>query len=368
MQTVGERGVRQGERAVVVEPRSLPDWEAAHVFLEVARCGSFRSAALKMGQSINALRRKVEELEHSLGTALLTRQVNGVRLTDEGDYIFTAALQMEAASFGIVQARNTFEKEIEGEVRLAVTEGLGTFWLTPRLVEFQRANPRLMINLACAMKSVDVLRLEADISVQLQRPEASDLKVAKLGRMHLVPFASKQYLETYGTPATKEDLVKHRFVVQADSDKSWQSFYDKIFPGVSPIGLVSLRSNVSSAHYWSIAKGAGIGMLPTYGYALGADLVPLNIDVYHSLEIWLTYHPDAKRIARVKRTLGWIIRSFDAKRFPWFRDEFIPPTELAAAYNGPPLVNMFAGYAGRYPRSVALATIQYNRASILACW
>ena len=49
--------------------------------------------------------------------------------------------------------RNYAERDVEGEVRLAVTEGLGTFWLAPRLVEFQRANPKLMVHLNCAMKS-----------------------------------------------------------------------------------------------------------------------------------------------------------------------------------------------------------------------
>ena len=82
----------------------------------------------------------------------------------------------------------------------------------------------------------------------------------------------------------------------------------------------------ASAHYWSIAKGAGIGMLATYGPVLGAQLIPLDIGVIQSLDIWMTYHPDVKRIARVKRMIDWIVQSFDPQRFPWFRDEFIHPT------------------------------------------
>ncbi len=292
---------------------------------------------------MNVLRRKVQELEDTLGTVLLTRQVAGVRLTDEGDQIFAAALQMEAASFDLVQARNILEKEIEGEVRIGITEGLGVFWVTPKLVEFQRANPRLMVSLDCAMKSADVQRLETDVSVQLMRPPSSDLKLVRLGRMHLMPFASRQYLDTYGRPNRKEDLLKHRFVVQADSDKSWQDFYDRIFPGIKPVGLVSLRNNASSTHYWSIAKGAGVGMLPTYLYALGADLVPLDIGVHHELDIWMTYRAEAKRIARVSKTIEWVARSFDPRRYPWFRDDFIHPDELAASYKGEPLANMFVG-------------------------
>ncbi|MGB8365449.1 MAG: LysR family transcriptional regulator [Rhizomicrobium sp.] len=340
-----ERGVPQGERALRVEPRVVPDWEAARIFLEVVRSKSFRSAADKLRQSTNALRRKVDELEHALDVVLITRHVDGVRPTAEGEKIYAAALHMEAASFELLQARNSAEKTIAGEVRITVTEGLGTFWLTPRLVEFQRANPKLMVNLNCAMKSADVLRLEADVAIQLERPQASDLMMTKLGRLHMMCFAAQSYLDTYGYPKSAADLVNHRLVFQCDDDKKWQDYYDRIFPGISPMGIVSVRSNVSSAHFWAIAKGAGIGMLPTYAQAIGAQLVPLDVGMYMPLDIWLTYHPDAKRIVRVKRMIDWIIQAFAPQRFPWFRDEFIPPHRLAQEYNGEPLVNMFAGYS-----------------------
>jgi DNA-binding transcriptional LysR family regulator len=347
MQSLEEQGVPQGEHAVLVKPRKVPDWETVRIFLEVMRSGSFRAASDRLGQSINALRRKVDEIEHTLGVILLTRHVDGVRATEEGEKIYGAALRMEAASFDLLRARNAVEKDVEGEVRLAVTEGLGTFWLAPRLVEFQRANPKLMINLSCAMKSADVLRLEADISIQLERPLEPDLRMAKIGRLHTMLFASKSYLDTYGYPKSVQDLVKHRLVIQSDDDKRWRDMYDKVFPGVSPIGFVSLRSNVGSAHYWSIAKGAGIGMLPTYGQALGAQLVPLDLGIVQPLDIWMAYHPDVKRIARVKRTIDWIVQSFDPQRFPWFRDEFIHPDKLSDIYRGEPLANLFAGYMGK---------------------
>ena len=72
---------------------------------------------------------------------------------------------------------------VEGEVRLSITEGMGTHWLIPKMLEFQRANPKLVINMQCGQKPADLLRLEADISVQLERPTEPDLKVLKLGRI-----------------------------------------------------------------------------------------------------------------------------------------------------------------------------------------
>ena len=41
--------------------RGLADWDAARVFLEVARSGSFRSAAERLGLSINAVRRRIDD-------------------------------------------------------------------------------------------------------------------------------------------------------------------------------------------------------------------------------------------------------------------------------------------------------------------
>jgi DNA-binding transcriptional LysR family regulator len=212
------------------------------------------------------------------------------------------------------------------------------------LVEFQRANPNLMIDLSCAMKSADVLRLEADAAIQITRPESPDLRVVKLGRLHLLPFVSRSYLETYGIPKSVQDVLNHRILVQADDNNQWQDFYNKLFPGVPAASIVSLRTNVSSAHYWSIAKGAGIGMLPTYARAIGAQLVPLDLGVRQHVDIWLTYHADAKKIARVHRLIDWVIDAFSPQKFPWFRDEFIHPAELEKTYRGEKLVNMFAGF------------------------
>jgi hypothetical protein len=88
-------------------------------------------------------------------------------------------------------------------------------------------------------------------------------------------------------------------------------------------------------------------MLPTYAQAIGAQLVPLHLGVVQPIEIWMTYHPEAKRIVRVKRIIDWITESFNPRRFPWFRDEFIHPDKLAEAYHGEPLANLFAGYLGK---------------------
>jgi DNA-binding transcriptional LysR family regulator len=341
MPTFANRGGSENEHANAGGRLGGPDWESVRMFLDLTRCGSIRSAAERMGLSPNALRRKIDDLEHSLGTVLITRHVDGIRPTAEGTEILNAATQMEEAAFGILRTRNRQLPAMKGEVRVGITEAFGTFWLGPRLVEFQRAYPQLNVDLMCAMRSADVLRLEADVAIQLTRPTNPDIKVVRLGRIHSMPAAAPSYLAIFGTPKTLDDLAKHRLAMQfADQTKS-QELLPGLFPGVDLTNMVKFSTNNSAALLWAIVKGAGVGWSPTYIHVMGPKMVPLDIGAIFPFDIWLTYHPDAARVHRVRRLIDWIVENFDPKVFPWFRDEFIHPRDLPRHYHGPPLINLF---------------------------
>jgi hypothetical protein len=106
-----------------------------------------------------------------------------------------------------------------------------------------------------------------------------------------------------------------------------------------------MKTNVSSANYWAVANGAGIGVFPTYALALGGKLVPLDVDLRWSFDIWLSYHPTSGRIPRVRQMIDWLIEAFNPAKYPWFRDEFIHPRELKAVYMGTPLTHLFGGFS-----------------------
>ncbi len=147
--------------------------------------------------------------------------------------------------------------------------GLGTFWVTPLLVDFLRHHPNLIVRLNCAADSADVLRLEADLSIQFTRPAGLEQKVVRLGRLHIYPFASKAYAERYGLPTRLEDMVHHRLVDQFGPqmmDGAWAHYL-----GLASVeGIVGIRSNASSAVFYAVEKGGGIGALPTFACALDA--------------------------------------------------------------------------------------------------
>src|ERR1700682_3481123 len=305
---------RRGAHAGAHTPGRMTNWDLVRIFLEVARIGSFRAAAEQLNMSANFLSKRISALESAYKTTLMTRHVDGIRLTPEGVQVLEAAKLMEDASFGLDRA-------------------------------LTQAYPVLLVDLKCEQRSADVLRLEADVAVQLQEPENPDLKRIKIGRLHVVPFVSPSYVEIYGMPKDMADLRQnHRVVIQDAEQTKGKEMYEK-YGRREQLGFVAMRNNVSTAHLWSIAKGAGIGWLPTYVPAPGDPLIPLDIGVKFELDIWLAYHPDAKKIPRVKQLIDWTIQSFDGRKYPWFSDEFVHPKDLQKAYkDAEPLENLFAGF------------------------
>jgi DNA-binding transcriptional LysR family regulator len=162
-----------------------------------------------------------------------------------------------------------------------------------------------------------------------------------LGRIHSIPSAAPSYIETYGAPRSLDDLPNHRLALQFAEQTGTEEIYNQFYPGVSQAGWVAFRTNNSTALLWAIIKGVGIGWSPTYMHAIGPQMVPIDLDLIFSFDVWLAYHADAAQIPRVRRLLDWVKDSFDPRKYPWFRDEFIHPRDLPKEYRGPPLVNLF---------------------------
>lgn len=303
------------------------DWNDVRVFLACAKLGSFRKAADQLGLNSSTVMRRIEAFEQRLGFALLNRLHEGVSPTPAGTAILDSAERMEGAFFDVLRKVPEVDAKNRGVARVSITEGLGIYWVMPRLVGFTQQNPGLIVDLRCAMESADVLRMEADLAVQFVRPSAAELIVTKLGRLHVYPFAARSYIDRYGLPKDKADMVHHRLVQQAAPQIDMNA-WGRLLGLENVESIVGIRSNASSAIFYAVERGAGIGALPTYACALNAAVVPVDIGVHLSLEIWLTYHPNVRKNKRVAVVIDWIKSIFDPHHYPWFRDEFIHPNDL----------------------------------------
>jgi len=327
-------------------------WDDLRVFVVVARTLNFRKAATALRTSAPTVMRCIERLESIFEFRLFNRLFDGLALTERGQSVYRSAQEMERASHSL-RAHLDQDVNLRGIVRCSVTEGLGTAWILPQLAQFSRTHPATIVHLRCAMEVADVMRMETDIAIQLAKPKRPDAKSMRLGRMHIYPFASREYVETYGLPKSLDEVAHHRIIHQ-QAPQVDESATQRLLNIPSIEGIVALRTNTSTAHGRAVELGMGIGGLPTYIAALGSELIPVDVGVILPVDIWMTYHPDARGVARVSFFMDWLKTVFDSKRYPWFGDKLIHPSELSGAK--PPIEESPSGVfglGGAQPRRAA---------------
>src|SRR6186713_2989468 len=302
-------------------------WDDLRSFLACARCKSFRNAAEGLGLTSTTLMRRIDRLEESIGCKLFLRDQSGLTLSDEGTAMIADVAHMERHAFNVFRRASRSSNDTSGTVRVAVTEGPGNFWILPRLIDFQKTYRKIAVDLRCAMEQADVARLESDIAIQLEPPTNPDLIVAKLGRLHIYPFVSKEYETLYGVPATLADLKNHRIIKQSAPQVD-DGAYARVLGLKSLEGIVGIKTNSSVGVLCAVERGAGIGFLPTVSIALGAPLVAVDLGVSHHADLWLTYHKEFRASERHKIVVDWLKKIFDPRTYPCFRDEFIHPNAL----------------------------------------
>ena len=321
-------------------PLDRLSWDTLRLLLALAEAGSFRSAAQVVGVSLNTIRSKIERLERQFGTPLIRRSVEGVQLTQDGHELVAIAREMHLLGQSAKRVQRAGMARVQSSVRISATEGLGTFWLIPRVVEFRTSNPNVRVELNCDMTTPDVLFRDIDIAVQLKPPASGDLIVQRVGTMHLMPFASESYLREYGIPKSLADAPDHRLVWQ-EADQVATEALPLFVEGTVATSMIAVQTNTSSAHFWAVAKGAGIGFLPTYARAISRAVRPLDVGIHLRRDIYLVHHPDAARLPEVRAALDWLRDSFAKASFPWFADDFIHPDAFEDRFTDGIVVQLF---------------------------
>lgn len=320
-------------------------WDDLKAFYMVVVSQSFRTAAKNMSLSLNAIRNRVDSLEGTFGEILLIRHPKGIEPTQKGLRLFEVIKRMVEASKDLNGHLFNTDQEVSGNVSISVSEGLGSFWLMPRIRHLRQAYPKLKVRLHCDMRMPDLTVHEADVSIQLERPEHPDLIIQTLGYLHLMPYVSRGYLEQYGEPKIPLS-APHGFVDQI-APQVRNDLLDNYMDANERSPFTVVQTNTSSSHYYAIANGLGIGILPTYSRAVTRKVIPIDLG-FPPLrrEIYLAYHPQARRVKKMDVVLDWIRDAFDAKKYPWFREDFIHPTELEESLEQDNVVKLFESFEG----------------------
>lgn len=305
------------------------NWDDIRIFLKLAKVGSLRAAAIETGHSPKAMRGRIKALEAQVGAVLFNRTAMGVSLTSIGEQLVGVAegIQKQARVFGDVSRAE--RRALKPSVRVGITEGLGVFWLTPMFGKLRESNPDIQMDLKCSMTPPNIGDLEVDLAIQLERPTQPNLMIRRIGHLHVVLYAAQSYIAAHGAPDSKHDIANFHFIeIEAPQIRSEK--VEEEMTAEDKRRFVNMRVNTSSAQLVAAISGWGVTALPTYAPLVCDGLVHVAHDFILRREIFLAYHPHAAELPHVRHTIDWIIRSFDAGAYPWFREDYVSPAEIEA--------------------------------------
>lgn len=315
-------------------------WDDVRLFRAIHRLGSLRKVALDQSVVVNTIRRRMDRIEARLGLRLVHRSANGIVLTEDGEKLLRIGEAMShAAEWDL--AEDTKDVLVKpGQLTIACTEGIGTLWLTPRMSRLKAALPKMTIDLDFDYNLARDRTHEADIWLTYEQPVGTDLITSKLATIHFAAYASKSYIERHGVPSTIDTLTSHS-IVEHVSPGVRSELLDYLIGTDRPKGFIAMKTNSSLSQLWSVAKGIGIGALPTFVSEITNAVIPVPPELMIRRELRMVYRVKAKPSPVIIESVNWLRNCFDRTIHPCFADNYINPKTFTRDSGDTNIVSLF---------------------------
>ena len=283
------------------------DWSDLKTFLWLARSSTVADAAAQLGVDATTIRRRLTALENAVGLSLFTKQGRSLRLSSDGERIYAIALQMETLSHDIANNAADASRDLLGLVRISTMEAFGSYYLAERLSDFLVTHPQLSVQLVTAAHLLNLAEREADISLNMVKPQRGRLNARKVGQFTIGLYGSPSYLDRVGVPASLTSLTDHDFVTYVDDLV--------VIPHVRYLSEVveEPRSRLACsslvAQLQATRSGAGLAMIPHFMAVRDPGLVrvlPNEINLVR--DWWLVVHPELEAVPRIRATVDFLTR------------------------------------------------------------
>lgn len=299
--------------------------KAMRTFVRVIDEGSFIGAARALDAAPAVITRAVADLEHHLGTRLLTRTTRRIALTDIGRRYLERTRAILAAVDDAEALASQAHTQARGLVKICAAPSFAVQQLGPRLARFHALHPDVTVELSASGPARD-LDDRHDITI-LVRPEPlqGQFVARRLARSALMVCAQPAYLDRAGRPRHPQDLETHAMLAPAaGADGRTLAFLhrdDGRETTVRPPRAALRSSHPELSHAGALA-GMGIAVLPSY--LAQADLAAGRLERVLAdwrladLTIWACYATRQMLPASTRVLLDFLIADFGgAGDDPW---------------------------------------------------
>lgn len=198
-------------------------------FLAVAEERSFTRAANRLGVSTSALSHAIKGLEEQFGVPLLARTTRSVAPTDAGEKLIARLRPALGDIRGALDLISGLRDRPAGRVRLVVSPIAAITVLGPKLGQFARAYPDVVLDVTTDEARVDLVAGRFDAGIHFGEFIERDMITFRVSKDHRPAIVgSPGYFKTHPKPLTPHDLPNHRCInFRHDSDGVYRWEFDK---------------------------------------------------------------------------------------------------------------------------------------------
>ncbi|HEV7371615.1 LysR family transcriptional regulator [Arenibaculum sp.] len=184
-------------------------------FVRVCEAGSFSAAARELGVSQPAVSQQIRTLEARLGVRLFDRTTRSVSPTEAGARYLDHARDVLERLDEADRTVGCLDRAMCGRLVVGAPVGFGSSVLARYLVDFKRAYPDLLLDVALTDRFVDVIAERLDVMIRMGAIADDRLVVRRLGAIGRRLAATPDYLDRKGRPRRPEDLAAHDYLLYA---------------------------------------------------------------------------------------------------------------------------------------------------------
>ncbi len=182
-------------------------------FLAVAEERSFTRAAKRLGVSTSALSHAMRGLEERFGVHLLARTTRSVAPTDAGEQLIARLRPALGDIRGAVDLIKGVRDRPAGRVRLVVSPIAATTVLAPKLGQFARDYPEVVLDVTTDESRVDLVAGRFDAGIHFGEFIERDMITFRVSKDHRPAIVgSPRYFESHEKPVHQRDLTSHRCI------------------------------------------------------------------------------------------------------------------------------------------------------------
>jgi DNA-binding transcriptional LysR family regulator len=284
------------------------DWSDLQYFLAIARHGSIANAAKVLGVNQSTVQRRLRSLERAVHCSLAERRADGYRLTPVGQQLLADAEQVGAAVDALRRRIAALDLTATGHVKLTSHVTVGQRIIKSGLLDkFHARHPGIRIELIMDQRALDLSKGEADIALRGGGPGGGSLIGRKIADVPWAIFASADFVNRHGRPASSADLCNFRVVeLSGDIESLPAARWMKSNAPNAPIAASC--TNIPSVHL-AVKSGAGLAPLPAVYAAGDPDLINVLGPIPElDYPLFLFTHKDLRKLPRISTVFEFCLR------------------------------------------------------------